>query len=54
MGHRASNKIYFVLIALLIRYRKKLAKLTAKKLKKQDNHKRQIFQISNLSVPKYF
>ena len=56
MDHGAfnSNKIYFVLITKLIKYRKKLTKITAKSLKKQDNRQRQIFQISHFSVPKCF
>ena len=31
-----------------------LAKITAKSKEKQDNRQRQMFQISNLSVPKCF
>ena len=53
MGHGTfnSNKVYFVLITYVIEYRRELAKIAAKSQKK-NNHPKQIFQISKLSVPK--
>ena len=38
-----SNKMYFILIPLLIEYGRELAKITAKSKKKKDNQQRQIF-----------
>ena len=49
-----SNRIYFVLITWLIKYRKELTNIIAKSQRKQDNFQRLIFQISNLSVPNRF
>ena len=48
-----SNKKGIILITQLIEYRSKLAKRTAKSKKNQGNCQRQMFQIANLSVPKY-
>ena len=45
----------FVLIECwLLEHRKEFGKIIAKSKKKTDNRQRQIFQISNLSVPKCF
>ena len=49
-----SNKIYFVFNYLINRIQKKVSKNKSNKLKKTRQSKIQIFQISNLSVPKYF
>ena len=46
-----------LIVTQLTEYKKELAKITAKvkqKKAKQNNRQKQIFQISNLSVPKRF